>query len=477
MFEPYAPPPKVAGDIKMAMDDNITNTLSWAALSSFSGAAAEGMEFLGYPLLSVLAQRAEYRRISEVIATEMTRKWITIQAASGDDKKAKDKSKRIDELNKALLKHNIQHLFREAAEKDGFFGRGHLYIKLKDDKNPEELAKSIGPGNDELSKTKCAKGSLVAFKVVEAVWCYPNQYNSNDPLDDYWYKPKTWQVMGRQIHHTRLLPFIGREVPDLLKAAYAFGGLSLTQMAKPYVDNWLRARQSVSDLVYNYSVSVLKTDMSVLNQDGGEQALNDRVDFFNMARSNRGTMLIDKDAEDFGNISVPLGSIDALQQQAQEHIASVCGIPIVKLLGIQPSGLNASSEGEIRVFYDWIGAYQEKLFRPHLQTVIWFIMLDLWGEIDEDITFVFEPLLELTVKEKAEVRKIDADTGAVLVQGNILHTEEERKRVAADPDSPYASLDVDDVPEATEEEAKSLEPDEDEDGDRDDEDTGKKLAA
>lgn len=457
LFQPIQPPKAVVGDRKIAMDDNVVQTLNWASASSiFATAASEGMEFLGYPLLSVLAQRAEFRRLSEVIATEMTRKWIKLQASTGED--GADKTDRVDELKKRMSVLNVQALFRYMAEQDGFFGRSHLYIELEDGKdNPKELLTSIGGGNTKMSATKCQKGSLRSLKSVEAVWCYPMQYNSNNPLHDHWYRPETWQVMGQTVHHTRLLTFVGREVPDLLKAAYYFGGLSLTQMARSYVDNWLRARQSTSDLVYNFSTNVLKTDMSAWEMDGGEQLFT-RVDMFNAVRSNRGTMVLDKDAEEWDNVAVPLGGLDALQQQALEHICSVVGIPIVKYLGIQPAGLNASSEGEIRVFYDWINAFQEKFFRPHLQTVIWFIMLDLWGEIDEDITFTFEPLFELTAKEMAELRKTDADTGQVLVQGGVLDPSEERKRIAADEDSPYSGLDVEDVPDATPEEAEGLEP-------------------
>ena len=40
--------------------------------------------------------------------------------------------------------------------------------------------------------------------------------------------------MGRQVHTSRILTFIGRPVPDLLKPAYSFGGLSLVQLG--YVD-------------------------------------------------------------------------------------------------------------------------------------------------------------------------------------------------------------------------------------------------
>ena len=64
----------------------------------------------------------------------------------------------------------------------------------------------------------------------------------------------TWYVIaGKELHVSRFLTFVGREVPDMLKPAYSFGGLSIYQMLKPYVDNWLRTRQSVSDLVQKYS--------------------------------------------------------------------------------------------------------------------------------------------------------------------------------------------------------------------------------
>jgi hypothetical protein len=63
-------------------------------------------------------------------------------------------------------------------------------------------------------------------------------------------------VAGKDVHKTRLLKFVGREAPHLLKPAYAFGGLSVTQMSRPYVDNWIRTRQSVADIIHAYSVMV-----------------------------------------------------------------------------------------------------------------------------------------------------------------------------------------------------------------------------
>jgi hypothetical protein len=180
-------------------------------------------------------------------------------------------------------------------------------------------------------------------------------------------------------------------------------------------------------------------------------ALFDRADLFNSFRDNAGLFMLDKATEDFKNVTTPLSTLNELQAQSQEHMAAISRIPLVKLLGISPAGLNASSEGEIRAFYDTIHSFQEQFFRPGLTTVVDFCQLSLWGEVDPAITIKFEQLWSLDEREEAEVRKLDAETDDILVNGvNAVAPEEVRQKIAAAPDSPYASLDVGDMPEPPE---------------------------
>jgi phage-related protein (TIGR01555 family) len=435
-------PPTVAGKSAMAMDESIGDTLTWAAASTFGGAWAEGLGFFGYAYLAELAQRPEYRRMSERLATEMTRKFAKLKAAGDDDKT--DKIKKIEDAFERL---GVREAFRKAALHDGHFGRSHLFLDFGNS-DPDELKTPIGDGRAATSKMKVEKGSLTRIKSVEPLWCYPLNYNSNDPLSPDWYKPTTWMVMGKAVHESRLLTFIGREVPDLLKPAYSFGGLSLSQMAKPYVDYWLKTRDSVGDIVSAFSVMVLKTNMAqALGMGGDGDQLFKRAEFFNNLRDNRGLMMVDKDTEDFLNVSAPLGTLDMLQAQAQEHMGAVSGIPLVVLIGIQPAGLNASSEGEIRVFYDWVRSYQSLLFDENFKRVLAFVQLSEFGEVDPGITHDWEPLYELTAAELATKRKTEADTDAIYIDAGVLDAPEARRRLAADPDSPYAGLDPDDAPE------------------------------
>jgi uncharacterized protein len=448
----YPPGVAPASSTGMAMDDStaLMGPMNWAAANSI---LYNGESFLGYPYLAELAQKPEYRRISEIIAKEMTRKWIRI-LAKGDA----DKTKKVDQINDEFEKLRVQEALREIAEHDGHFGRAHLYIDIGvklDDR--DELRTPIGDGWNNISKMKVKKGSLERFKAIEPVWCYPTNYNSNDPLDPHWYAPEHWIVMGKEIHASRLPTFVGREVPDLLKPSYAFGGLSLSQMARPYVENWTRIRQSVAELVHSFTVSGVQTNLGESLAMGGDQ-LFQRAELFNRCRDNKGLMLLDKDTEEFFNVSTPLGGLDLLQAQSQEHMAAVSGIPIVKLLGIQPAGLNASSEGEINTFYDWIASYQESFFRQKLHSILGFIQLSTFGDVDEDITFRFEPLEALSEKEMAEVRKIEAETDQIYIDTGVLAPLESRTRIAAQEDSAYASLDVDDLPDLLDEEEHGLIP-------------------
>jgi len=122
-------------------------------------------------------------------------------------------------------------------------------------------------------------------------------------------------------------------------------------------------------------------------------------------------------------------------------MAAPCHIPLIKLLGITPSGLNSSSDSEIRVFYDYVHAMQEALFTDPLEIILKVIQLDLFGEIDSNITFDYEPLYALDGEALARVRKSDADTAQVLIHGGVISAGEERLRLVGDPNSGYQGLD------------------------------------
>lgn len=404
---------------------------AWAT----GGLWGEGLFFPGYPYLAELAQRPEYRHMVETLAEQMTRKWIKLNATGKTDKSAK-----IAKLEAAMKRFNLREAFYKAMELDGFFGMGTVYIdidRVSDD--PPELASPLLFDDDgRLKPEKLPKGKLRGFVPVDPTWMSPKFYNSTDPLKPDYFVPSAWYVMGKEVHVSRLLIFRSREVPDILKAAYNFGGLSLSQLAKPYVDNWLRTRQSVSDLLHSFTTFIFKTTMQAFVNNA--EAFAKRVTAFILGRDNKGLMVVDKDQEELDNVSAPLGSLDKLQAQAQEQMASVSQQPLVWLLGITPTGLNTSASDEIRVFYDRVKAKQEKVFGSNITTAIQAIQLNEFGSIDEEIGFEFLALWELDDAGNAAVDKTNADADSVRITDGVISQEEARVKLAADPRSRYHGL-------------------------------------
>ena len=411
----------------IAMDDStgLNFPLNWA--NGMSGVGC-GLYFPGYPYLAELLQRPEYRSPVETIAEEMTRKWIEFKSTG-----TADVSDKIEQITQAFTDFNVQAVFRRALEIDGGFGRCQVYIDtgalLDDRKEPLLLTDKTLP-----------KGSLRGFKAIEPMWTTPVVWNASDPTADDFYKPTTWYVLGTQTHASRLINFVSRPLPDLLKPSYNFGGMSLSQMLQSYVTQWLRTKDAVADLVNNFSKMILLTDMAEILQGDANNTLQMRLQLAIQHGSNQGWFAANKDSEDIKNVSVPLGTLDALQAQAQEHQCAVTRIPLVKQFGISPSGLNATSEFEIVVFYDFIAAMQEKVLDAPIKTALQAIQLHLFGEIDDSIVHDYVPLKELDGEALARVQKMKADGAQIYVTMGAISPDEVRDALQHDPDSGYQNL-------------------------------------
>jgi len=389
-----------------------------------------GIGFPGYAYLSELAQKSEFRAPVETIADEMVRKWIKFTTQDGGKKADK-----IRQLTEACERFNLRGHVRLMLQHDQYFGRAQIYPRIAGQTN--DVGRQLPLVVD---KAAIKKDSLLGFKVIEPIWTTPYTYDSLDPTEPDFFKPRAWYVMGKRTHASRLITICSRPVPDILKPAFNFGGMSVSQLIEPYVGRWLSTVTAVNQLIRNYSIIILKTNMQATLAGKTDTGVFGRAKLFTQMRDNQGLFLADKEQEELDQIAVPLSGLSELQAQAQEHMAAPTHIPLVKLTGITPSGLNASSEGEIQVFYDYINAQQEAVLRDPIRTLLEIIQLSEFGEVDPDISFMFEPLDALTAKELAEQRKSDAEAGVAYINAGVIDNNEERDRIKNDPLSGYTNL-------------------------------------
>jgi phage-related protein (TIGR01555 family) len=390
-----------------------------------------GWGFPGFPYLSMLATRAEFRAFAAAMSTELTREWIVFSSTDSEG----DSGDKIKEIDSAFSDLKVREVVMKAAAQDCFFGRAQIFLDIAgSDRNTPLI----------LDPRTIKKGSLSRIAPVEAIWTTPSAYNSIDPAAPDFYKPSRWFMLGQEVHATRLLTVVTRELPDILKPAFNFAGMSLSQLAEPYVDNWLRTRQSVSNLINNFSITALKTNMSQVLQAGDDgTSVLDRAQLFTLTRSNQGLMLLDKELEDLVQMNVPLSGLHELQAQSQEQMCSVSHIPSVILTGIAPSGFGNVADGEIAEWYDWVAAQQEAYWRPPLEIILKAVQLSLFGEIDPGIRFNFLPLKQMNQIELADIRLKNSQAGTAYIDRGVIDPTEERERLANDPESGYQGLDMD----------------------------------
>lgn len=429
--------PPAGEGLKLAMDGGYQEPAAFDGTSepaAWSGGGVStfgpGLAFLGFPYLAELAQITEYRTPTESLSTEMTRTWLKLKN-KGDG----DKTDKIAKLEERFEQLKIRDLFREAALKTEQFGRAHIYVSVEDQDDPL---------NRQNPLTEVPKGKLKRFSCIEPYWLTPYSWNSTEPERPDFYRPQSWYVLGRKTHHTRLLTFIFREVPDLLKPAYDFAGISMTQLMMPYVQRWLRTAKNVNDLINIFSIVTLATDLQTMLQKpiDDPSSLPKRVQGFTQLRDNRGMMIVNKASEELSMQNVPLGSLDKLQAQAQEHMATPARMPLIKFFGITPTGLNTTgaTEGEMECWYAYTRAMQRVGFDAHVERVLAIVQMDMFGQIDPDITHEWLPLYEPTPKEIAENRKADTERDATLIDKGVVDAGEVREKLKKDPASGYDGL-------------------------------------
>ncbi|WP_417641929.1 anti-CBASS protein Acb1 family protein, partial [Klebsiella pneumoniae] len=105
------------------------------------------------------------------------------------------KADRVRKLEEAMKRFKVRERFKEAAEHDGYFGGGQIYIDVR---SPRGISAWMDDNELQsklfMSDKKITKGSLQGFRVIEPIWTYPGIYNSDNPLSPDFYKPTQWFV-------------------------------------------------------------------------------------------------------------------------------------------------------------------------------------------------------------------------------------------------------------------------------------------
>lgn len=384
------------------------------------------VEFIGYPALAMLRQNILVQNIATMFSEEMTKKWVKI--SPGDDDVTEEDVKRVRELDK---KWKGERFFRECAEECIYSGGCLAYIDVEDT-NLE------APMN--LDSASIPTGTLKGFKILDPAIVHAEGWQSSDPLKDNYYLPEFWRVRGKSVHKSRFLYFAETSVPEMLKPAYNFFGISMPQMLLDYIYNFERTRDAMIRAMRNHSLLGLETDMSQILQGGEARGLLNRLRIMQATRDQDGIAAINMGSEKFFQITTPLSGFMELGSMQLELLALASRGPVTKLFGTPPRGFNASGDNYQADFASVIHGRQKRILHENVVKFHKIIQLNEYGRFIENLEYEWPDTREMTDKEKAEINKLKAETDSALVTAGIALPEEVVVALVNDPERGYQGV-------------------------------------
>ncbi|WP_082773077.1 DUF1073 domain-containing protein [Methylobacterium sp. CCH5-D2] len=219
-------------------------------------------------------------------------------------------------------------------------------------------------------------------------------------------------LSGRYVHYSRVIRFDGVELPFWQAQAENGWGASVVERLYDRLVAFDSTTQGTAQLVYRAHLRVLQIEglVDILGMGGPAlEVLAKRVEAIRRFQSIEGITLIDA-KDKFEALTYQFSGLPDVLARFAEQLSMASGIPLVILFGQSPAGFS-SGESDIRNYYDGINAQQESRLRPGLARILDVLARSETGRpLPEGFEFSFEPLWQMSDKEKADVAKTVTDT-------------------------------------------------------------------
>ena len=141
--------------------------------------------------------------------------------------------------------------------------------------------------------------------------------------------------------------------------------------------------------------------------------------------SSFGMLLLNPD-ESLETHSYSFGGLKDMHEAFMTEVAGAAEIPVTKLFGRSPDGMNATGEADMRNYYERIASLQERMLRPALERLLPVLMMSCLWYIPEKMNFVFNPLAPMAPEETEELAGKLSTRVRELFEAGIISREEAR---------------------------------------------------
>jgi phage-related protein (TIGR01555 family) len=393
--------------------------------------------FIGFQMCAIISQQWLVDKACTVPAEDAFRNGYTLSFNDGSniDKKVLDDIRRMDKRFK--IRKNLEQFVRMGK----VFGIRHA-IFVVESNDPEYYEKPFNLAG-------VRPGSYKGISQVDPYWVTPmlDADAAANPASQHFYEPTYWQINGKKYHRSHLVIMINSEVPDLLKPSYYYGGKPLTQLIYERVYASERCANEAPQLLSTKRSTVIHTDMAAAMANPAK--FEEKMEYWAYMRDNYGVKAIGT-KEEIEQFDTALADLDETIMTQYQLVAAVANVPATKLLGTSPKGFNATGEYDESSYHESLESIQEHFGSPLLERHHALLMRSAiapkyFGGVPKELEAVWNPTDAPTAEELATLNKTKAETGKALIDSGAIDGMDERKRIAADPESGYSGLEIIDV--------------------------------
>lgn len=334
-----------------------------------------------------------------------------------------DVSEDTDGLIKdALQKWQADTKVRDAAIWGRLFGAGALLLGV-----------NRGLMDTPLELEQVRQGDLKYIMVLDRQDIAPVSYYE-DPDHEKFGEVEVYQVHkstasgklpGKNIHESRLILFGGERTSARMKERNH--GFDLSVLQRPYDTlrdsdaNW----KSIVHVMQGLSQAVFKVQ-GLINMiaEGDVETMQNRMLIVDMARSVARAMVVDAEMESFEQVGAQnVGGIGEVLEKTFQRLAAAARMPVTILMGMSPSGMNATGESDMRSWFNRLQVQREELDGP-LVLLVKIIAATEGLTLPDEPSIVWPSLWQMSPTEKAEHRLQVAQTDKIYIDSGVLLPEE-----------------------------------------------------
>lgn len=274
-------------------------------------------------------------------------------------------------------------------------------------------------------------GSFLGLQILDR-WSgvYPEGELVTNPSDSdfglpayYTIRDDTTGYMVARVHHSRIIRFIGRELPWLEQVTEVYWGESELEAIYNEIVRRDNVAANIAGLTFRANVNYMETEG--LDQLLGTANTEMQRRFWNVLaaqsimESNFGTRVINK-GDAIHNTQYTFAGLPEVYDRVMMDVAGAARTPVTKLFGRSPAGLNSTGESDMKNYYDYIDGLRENELRPVIERLLPIMALSAWGMIPDDMDIQFPPMETADADQQAQITERNTNSILAVYQNDLM---------------------------------------------------------